>query len=139
MLALAMAGKAQAQSTWTGATDANWADANWSTTPTSGVSLVFGAAGTGGTTLTDNLTAGAGSWTIPSITFNSSAAAFTINPLSSANAFTLTTGITDDVNSSSNVETIGDNIAYTGGLTFTMTGGDTIDLTGNLTTRAFSI
>jgi hypothetical protein len=47
-----------AQSTWAGNTDANLATvANWDVLPTSGVSWTFGAAGTAGVTLANNLTA----------------------------------------------------------------------------------
>ncbi|MGA3172680.1 MAG: hypothetical protein ABSE62_16890 [Chthoniobacteraceae bacterium] len=138
-LVLAMAGKAQGQATWVGTTNANWATGtDWtggtgvSGAPASGQGLKFGAAGTGGATLTDNLTTGTGSWTVAGITFKSGAAAFVINPFSNSNGFQLTTGIT---NNSTSLETINDNIATTtsGSDTFTMTaGGGNITLGGNV-------
>ena len=119
--------------TWTGAsatwnTGGNWTGAN--TPPISGDSLVFGAAGAGGTTLTDNLTTGTSTWTVAGITFNSGASAFTITPSSGSNGFTLTSGIT---NNSNVLQTINDNIAFSGTDTMTMTtGGGNISLGGVL-------
>src|SRR5580700_6471547 len=48
--------------TWVGNTSVNWADHNWSganNPPASGDGLTFGAAGTSGASLLDNLTTGA--------------------------------------------------------------------------------
>jgi hypothetical protein len=126
---------AQAQSngpdTWTGATDNTWAGSNWTGSnnpPISGDSLVFGAAGAGGTTLTDNLMTPA-TFTVAGITFNTGAAAFTLNPATAGtNGFTLTTGIT---NNGTSLETINDLIALSGTDTFTTTaGGGNITLGG---------
>ena len=65
-----------ASGTWTGATDANWADANWSATPVPGTgdTATFSGAGDGNTTI--NLGSGV---TILDLLFNTgSAAAYTI-------------------------------------------------------------
>ena len=78
-------------------------------------------------------------FTVAGITFNSGAAAFTINPgTAGTNGFTLTTGIT---NSSTSLETINDNIALSGTDTIVtksgggnLTLGGTISGTGALTT-----
>jgi len=76
--------------TWVGNTDANWnTAANWttsggSTPPTSGDSLVFGAAGASGLTLNNNIT----SLSVNKLTFNSGASSFTFG----GNGFTLGTG-----------------------------------------------
>jgi autotransporter-associated beta strand protein len=62
--------------TWVGTTDANWSTAgNWSpsATPANGDSLVFGAAGSSGLTLNNNITG----LTINKLTFNSGASSFT--------------------------------------------------------------
>ena len=72
---------------WTGATDANWADANWSAAPVpgSGDAATFSGAGNGNTTI--NLGAGV---TILDLFFNTSnAAAYTIGA-GAANSQTLT-------------------------------------------------
>ena len=77
LLLLAGALELQAASgSWTGATDANWSDANWSATPVPGTgnTAIFGGAGNGNTTI--NLGSGI---TILDLMFNSgSAAAYTI-------------------------------------------------------------
>ena len=76
--------------TWVGNTDANWnTAANWttsggSTPPTSGDSLVFGAAGASGLTLNNNII----SLSVNKLTFNSGASSFTFG----GNGFTLGTG-----------------------------------------------
>jgi autotransporter-associated beta strand protein len=109
--------------TWIGNTSANWADANWSTSPaTSGDTLLFGAAGTAGSTLSDNLMT-PGTYTINGITFTSSAATYTINPgTPGTSGFTLSsTGVIS--NASANTETINDLIALTGTDTFSNTNG----------------
>src|SRR4029079_12369263 len=110
-----------ANDTWIGNTSANWADAaNWSSLPVTGDSLVFGAAGTAGTTLTDNLTTGSGTFTIAGITFNAGAPSYLIAPASGKNTFALTGGIT---NSGTNLETFNDNILLSGVSTITLTAG----------------
>jgi len=130
--------------TWTGATSAWATGTNWSGgsggggIPSTGQGLIFGAAGAGGSTLSDNLMTPA-TFTVAGITFNSGAAAFTINPgTAGTNGFTLTTGIT---NSSTSLETINDNIALSGTDTIVtksgggnLTLGGTISGTGALTT-----
>ena len=74
--------------TWQGnQTDANWnTAANWSPSaaPVNGDSLVFGAAGTAGTTLNNNIT----SLLVNKLTFNSGASSFIFG----GNSFTLGTG-----------------------------------------------
>src|SRR5581483_11229467 len=79
-----------ATDTWVGNTDATWSNgANWtfssgSTVNTSGDFLFFGAAGSSGTTLNDDLSA----YSFSGITFNSGAAAYTLG----GNAITLAGG-----------------------------------------------
>ena len=66
-----------ATSTWTGAT-ATWnTPGNWSALPADGDSLIFGAAGAGGTALNNDLTSSA--FTINGITFNAGAPAYVIS------------------------------------------------------------
>jgi fibronectin-binding autotransporter adhesin len=81
-----------ATETWSGAT-ATWNTAgNWTGTnlpPISGDSLIFGAAGAGGTSLNNDLTSAA--FTIAGMTFSSGASAYTIG----GNAFSLTSNITN--------------------------------------------
>jgi autotransporter-associated beta strand protein len=113
--------------TWVGNTDANFGTAaNWtagaggSTPPATGDSLVFGAAGSAGATLTDNLMTPA-TYNINGITFNAGAAAFTINPATAGtNGFTLTNTVN---NNSTNLQTINDNITMTAARTFNMSSG----------------
>ena len=77
--------------TWVGNTDANWnTGGNWttsggSTPPASGDSLVFGAAGSSGTSLNNNIT----SLSVNKLTFSSGASSFTFG----GNTFTLGGGI----------------------------------------------
>lgn len=92
--------------TWNSA--ANWSDAA-NNVPASGDSLIFG--GSTITTLTDNLMTPA-TYTIGGITFNSGSPAYTINPASGANGFTLNNG--NITNNSSSTQTINDNITLTG-------------------------
>lgn len=116
-----------ATDTWIGNTSANFADSNWASggnnPPQSDDSLVFGAAGSSGLTLTDNLLTSA--FTIDGITFNVGASAFVIDPgTPGTNGFTLGSG--DAItNNSANTETINDLIDLTGTDTFTTdtTGG----------------
>ncbi len=99
--ALATLSAAAATNTWVGNTDANWnTAANWSpsATPANGDSLVFGASGSAGTTLNNNLA----SLTVNQITFNSGASSFTIG----GNGLTLGTGGIDASALSSGTETI---------------------------------
>ncbi len=122
-----------ANDTWVGNTSALWSNGlNWSAgaPTTSGTVLLFGAAGSSGTTLTDDLMT-PGTYTLSGITFNAGAAAFTINPsVAGTNGFTLAGGVT---NSSTATQTINDLIAMTAVQTFTMTtGGGNIVLGGNV-------
>jgi autotransporter-associated beta strand protein len=96
-LGLAVAGlsthsaQAVVTDTWVGNTDANWnTAANWDTAvvPTTGDSLVFGAAGSKGATLTNNIT----SLSVNNFTINSTASAFTFN----GNLLILTGTLTDN-------------------------------------------
>ena len=118
-----------ATETWLGNTSVFFNAANWSGTnnpPLSGDSLVFGTAGTAGSTLTDNLMT-PGTFNIAGITFNSGAPAFTINTnTAGTNGFTLTGSVT---NNSTSLETINDLIDMTAVQTFT-TGGGNITLGG---------
>ena len=112
--------------TWAGNTSATWSTAaNWTganTPPISGDDLVFGAAGTSGLTLTDDLA----SLGINSLTFNSGAGAFVIG----GNAFSLAGNITDN---STALESLGNAITLTGATTVTTTaGGGNVTLSGAL-------
>jgi fibronectin-binding autotransporter adhesin len=121
-----------ATDTWVGSVSANWGDANWSGTnnpPLNGDALVFNLLSpASGLTLSDNLMTPA-SFTVPGITFASTAGAYVINPATAGtNGFTLTTGIT---NSSTSLQTINDLITISGTGTFTTTaGGGNIELGG---------
>ena len=89
----------------------NWNPAT-NNLPANGDSLFFGAAGSFGTTLSDNLMT-PGNYTLTGITFNSGAASFTINPQTSGtNGFTLSGSIT---NNAANTETINDLITLASG------------------------
>jgi fibronectin-binding autotransporter adhesin len=106
----------------------NWTGAN--TPPQSGDALIFGAT-TGTKTLTDNLMT-PGTYTISTMTFTSSAPAYTINPGSSSNGVTLS-GSVAVVSSSTATETINDNIVLTSGAHYaSMNGGGAIVLGGNI-------
>jgi fibronectin-binding autotransporter adhesin len=126
-----------ANATWTGATSTTWnTGANWSGgtgtggVPASGEGLVFGAAGTGGSVLDDNLMT-PGTYSVAGITFNSGAAAYIINPgVSGSNGFTLTGNV---LNSGTSLETINDLMSINSALTFTMTtGGGNLAFGGNI-------
>ena len=115
-----------ATDTWVGNTSASWNASNWSGTnnpPLTGDSLVFGAAGTSGLTLTDNLMTPS-TFALGGITFSSGASAFVINPSGGTNGFTLNSA-SSIINHGANTETINDSIALTGTDTFTTdtTGG----------------
>ena len=118
--------------TWTDGYSVNWADApNWSggLVPATGSSLVFGASGSSGTNLTDNLLTLSGS-TLSAITFNAGASAFTFNPGGSTNGFALIGPI---ANKGTNLETINDPITMAATQTFTTTaGGGNLTLGGSL-------
>ncbi|MCW1925338.1 hypothetical protein OKA05_22450 [Luteolibacter arcticus] len=120
-IALAAAGSSNAAPcVWIGNTDASWTTPdNWDFTPVNGDDLIFNAAGTAGTTLNNDLTAV--TVTLAGITFNAPAPAYLI----SGNAFTLSTGIT---NNSAEFQTISDAITLSGATTFTAPGGGGISL-----------
>ena len=113
--------------TWQGNSGANWnTAANWlanstgSTPPANNDSVIFGLAGTSGSTLNNDIS----SLTLNSWTINSGASAFTFT----GNALTLTNKLTD--NASAN-QTIGLVIGGAGGLT--VSGGGKLTLTANNT------
>ena len=113
--------------TWGGNSSVNFSDSlNWSgsnPTPLSGDAWVFGAAGSSGLTLNNDLTA---LNAVAGITFNSGASAFTLG----GNAITLTGNV---LNSSTVLETINTAIDTTAVRTFTTTtAGGNIALGGVL-------
>ncbi len=118
-------GRAQAADTWAGNTSAKWNASNWTGShnpPVSGDSLIFGAAGSSGTALNDDLTTSG--FNIAGITYNSGAAAFTVTN----NTFVLTGPV---ANNSTSLETINDPFSITNSETFTTTsGGGDITLGG---------
>ena len=119
-----MGGRAQAADTWAGNTSANWNASNWTGShnpPVSGDSLIFGAAGSSGTALNDDLTTSG--FNIAGITYNSGAAAFTVTN----NTFVLTGPV---ANNSSSLETINNAFSMTSPQTFTTTNGGGIALGG---------
>src|SRR5689334_5917349 len=88
-----------ATDTWQGNASPNWADLNWTggnNPPVAGDALLFGAAGSSGTTLNNNLAA---DFNVAGITYNAGASAFTFN----GNQITLAGGIT---NNSTSLQTI---------------------------------
>jgi autotransporter-associated beta strand protein len=116
--------------TWVGNTSGNWADANWSganNPPISGDVIEFGAAGTSGTALIDNLMTAA-TYSLSGINFDTGAAAFTIAPLTTGtvapNGFTLASGTVND--NAANTETITDPITYTGNENFNFANSGTL-------------
>ena len=107
--------------TWVGNTSTNFSGLNWTGTnnpPVSGDALVFGPAGTAGTKLAANQTAGI---SYAGITFTTNASAYTIN---GANGITLTGGIT---NNSPSLQTLNMPIACPAVQTF---GGGNLTLGG---------
>ncbi|MGI9177580.1 MAG: beta strand repeat-containing protein [Pirellulales bacterium] len=117
---------------WTGGTSASWnAAGNWAeASVVSGRQLVFGAAGSSGTTLTDNLMTPA-THSIAGIRFTADAPAYTINPSLSVNGFALTAGV---INESTSLQTLAESIAVAQertGLTTAADGGD-LRLTGRI-------
>ena len=90
------AGRAAADDLWLGNTNVIWSTgANWSSAPVNGDNLVFGAAGTSGTSLTNDIPA----LTVNNIAFNNSASAFTVggsNTLTLNGNVTLGSGITSE-------------------------------------------
>jgi fibronectin-binding autotransporter adhesin len=106
---------AAATDTWVGNTS-SWSTGGWTggnNPPIANDLLVFGAAGSGGTTLTNDLTA---ALQFNGITFNSGASAYVIG----GNSIKLGGGIT---NSGTSLETLNFNMATTAVRTITMTSG----------------
>jgi hypothetical protein len=104
-VALTLSARA-ANITWVGNTSINWADLNWSGTnnpPIANDILIFGAAGTAGAILNNNLAA---NLQFNGITFNAGASAFTFN----GNGITLGGNL---LNNSTNLQTINLPIAMT--------------------------
>jgi autotransporter-associated beta strand protein len=100
-----------ATDTWVGNTDTSWnTSANWSAgvTPVNGDSLVFGAAGSSGTSLNNNISG----LTAGKITFNSGAGSFTV----SGNALTVGAGGIDASALSSGTQTFNNTITIGNGL-----------------------
>ena len=121
LLAAPSAQAAAGPDTWVGNTSANFSSSDWTGTnnpPVTGDSWIFGAAGTSGTTLNNDLAA---ALTVAGITFNSGASAFTI----AGNQITLTGDVT---NNSTSLQTLNTAIATTAVRTLTLTSGG-----GNLT------
>ena len=117
-----------ATSTWVGNTDANLATAaNWDTLPVSGDGWVFGAAGTSGTALSNNLTT-PDTFEVAGISFGTAAAAYVIDS-AHVGSFTLTGNV---VTTSANDHTIGSNIAVSGSRQINLNGSKNMILTGNV-------
>lgn len=118
----------QSARTWNGNTDASLGTAaNWDVLPVSGDSWVFAAAGTGGVTLTNNLTT-PGTFEVAGMNFGATASAYVIDSAHSA-SFTLTGNI---VTTSANDHTIGSNIVISGARQVNLNGSKNILLSGNL-------
>ncbi|MEO7099560.1 MAG: autotransporter-associated beta strand repeat-containing protein [Luteolibacter sp.] len=111
-----------ANTTWVGNTDANFSTlANWNSVTPTGNSPFFGAAGSSGTTLNNDIVGG----NYFGLVFNSGASAFTIN----GNSFTLSANIT---NNSASTQTINTAMTATAARTVTATSGQLV-LGGNIT------
>ncbi|MBN8458108.1 MAG: autotransporter-associated beta strand repeat-containing protein [Verrucomicrobia bacterium] len=121
-----------ANTTWLGNTDGNLGTAaNWDTAPVSGDSWTFGAAGSSGATLANNLTSPA-TFEVAGISFGSASAAYLIDS-THASSFTLTGNIVSTA--AANAVTIGSNIVVSGTRQISINGGATtanITLSGNL-------
>lgn len=137
MMAMGLSFSAQALNrNWIGNTDANFGTAaNWSATPVNNNTPVFGAAGTSGTTLNNDITG----LILKGITFDALGDGFTIN----GNAITLTGNISQVNTNSYNDQVI--NLAMTMAVTRavnvrggTITLGGNIDGAGGLTIGAFA-
>ncbi len=95
---------------WNGNSSANWAgSANWnSAQPANGDALVFDAAGSSGTSLTDDLMTPS-TYAVSGLTFTSAAPAYTISAgTAGTNGFTLAGSL---INSGTNLQTVNDNIS----------------------------
>jgi autotransporter-associated beta strand protein len=113
--------------TWIGATDGNWSTAtNWfgaNTPPQPGDTLVFGAAGSGGLTLNNNLAAAT---SYLGLTFNGTAPAFILN----GNSLVSTGGIVDN---SSSLETIDLSLEFDSTHSLNATSGGSMVINGPIT------
>src|SRR6476661_3676889 len=98
-----------ANATWIGNTSNQWSvPANWSALPATGDTLQFGAAGSAGSTLVDNLMTAA-TYNVAGITFDAAAPAYIVNPgTAGTNSFTLTGNVT---NNSTATQTINDDVS----------------------------
>ena len=128
VVAISVISTAQASvSTWAGNTSANFNASNWSglhNPPVTGDSWFFGAAGTSGTTLNNDLTAAI---SVAGITFDVGASAFILG----GNSITLAGDVT---NNGIALETINTAIATTAVRTITTSGGGgDIAVGGNIT------
>jgi len=116
---------------WVGNTSINWNTAvNWSpaAVPVAGDNLYFGAAGSAGATLTNDIAAGT---SFAGVTFNSGASAFTLI----GNSIGVTSGIT---NNSGGTEIVSNNITLGGNVTVnTGVGGTT--MLASLITGSFGL
>ena len=112
--------------TWVGNTSASFSGLNWTgtnTPPINGDSWVFGAAGTAGMALTNDLTA---AMSVAGITFNLGADAFTIG----GNSITLTGNV---ANNSTSLQTLSTAITTTAVRSFTTSaGGGDLAVTGGI-------
>jgi autotransporter-associated beta strand protein len=126
--ALMTGGAFAGNSNWIGNTDANLATAgNWDVAPVSGDTWIFGAAGTAGVTLTNNLTTPS-TFEVAGFNFGATAGAYVIDSAHSA-TFTLTGNI---VTTSANDHNIGSNIVVSGTRQVNLNGSKNILLSGNL-------
>jgi autotransporter-associated beta strand protein len=118
--------------TWIGNTSASWSGANWggaNNPPISGDSLLFGAAGSAGSSLIDNLMTPA-TYSLTGLTFASGAAAYSITANATGNGFVLNGNIIDNA---VNNESITDHIFFAG-----VTDTISINSTGTLTLGALT-
>ncbi|MCB1129866.1 MAG: autotransporter-associated beta strand repeat-containing protein, partial [Verrucomicrobiae bacterium] len=114
-----------ADANWLGNTDASMANgANWDSSPVSGDVWLFGAAGTAGGTLTNDL-ATSSAFQVGGISFGAAASAYTL----SGGAFTLAGNI---VSTSANAASIGAGITVSGARQVNLNGTSGVTLTGNL-------
>src|SRR5580692_1753040 len=130
-LTLGTQSRAASSDTWVGndGSTANWSDgADWLSgiAPASGDSLIFGAAGSSGTALNDDLGAG---FSLGSISFLNGAAGYTFSTNNSSSIDLGTSGAASITNSSTSLETISNiNLILTGNLTDdTAYGNETIN------------
>jgi autotransporter-associated beta strand protein len=151
LLLLAVFPSAQAATdSWVGNTSANWNDLNWTggnnPPATTGDALIFGAAGSSGTTLNNNFS----TLSVTSVTFSAGSDAYTMN----GNAITLSAAGAGIANNGTNLQdfktdiVLGNTNTFTAGLgggnltfdgvisntvahTLTLNGGGIVTLNGN--------